>query len=160
MAWGGKRIKDATALPSDVAKGKVFYNNDGRQEGTYIPSAITIKKMILPSPSGESKNMSLNDPYNYTFSGSGFGNFKKFWTWVHPDYCQVIEGIKRVIGVGVNSNDTYSYCPTIKGETTIWAYESEGYDKPWFFQKENKIYICKYVDGMPKDKQITIYYTE
>lgn len=34
---GGGKIKDATALPSDVAKGKVFYNNDGRQEGTNEP---------------------------------------------------------------------------------------------------------------------------
>ena len=31
---GGKKIKDATAVPSDVAAGKVFYNNDGRQVGT------------------------------------------------------------------------------------------------------------------------------
>ena len=31
---GGGKIKDATALPSDVAKGKVFYNNQGRQVGT------------------------------------------------------------------------------------------------------------------------------
>lgn len=30
---GGGKIKDATALPSDVAKGKVFYNNEGRQVG-------------------------------------------------------------------------------------------------------------------------------
>lgn len=31
---GGKKIKDATALPPDVKKGKIFYNNDGRQVGT------------------------------------------------------------------------------------------------------------------------------
>lgn len=30
---GGKKIKDATALPEHVANGKVFYNNDGRQVG-------------------------------------------------------------------------------------------------------------------------------
>lgn len=34
---GGGKIKDATALPSDVAKGKVFYNNDGKQIGTNEP---------------------------------------------------------------------------------------------------------------------------
>ena len=32
---GGKIIKDATALPEDVASGKVFYNNAGRQVGTF-----------------------------------------------------------------------------------------------------------------------------
>lgn len=30
---GGGKIKDATALPEDVRKGKVFYNNQGRQIG-------------------------------------------------------------------------------------------------------------------------------
>lgn len=31
---GGGVIIDATALPSDVASGKIFYNNNGRQVGT------------------------------------------------------------------------------------------------------------------------------
>lgn len=30
---GGGKIRDATAVPSDVASGKVFYNNNGRQVG-------------------------------------------------------------------------------------------------------------------------------
>ena len=32
---GGRgKIKDATAIPSDVMNGKIFYNNDGRQVGS------------------------------------------------------------------------------------------------------------------------------
>ena len=45
---GGGKIKDATALPSDVASGKIFYNNQGRQEGTAniknIKTVTLIKK--------------------------------------------------------------------------------------------------------------------
>lgn len=32
-----KRIKDATASAGDVRKGKVFYNNDGKQSGVWEP---------------------------------------------------------------------------------------------------------------------------
>ena len=35
-----KRIKDATAVPSDVLSGKVFYNNQGRQIGSAPPQII------------------------------------------------------------------------------------------------------------------------
>lgn len=31
---GGKNTKDATAVPADVKKGKIFYNSEGRQVGT------------------------------------------------------------------------------------------------------------------------------
>lgn len=47
---GGKKIKDATAVSSDVAKGKVFYNNNGRQVGslvTYGKEIITLKKTTV-----------------------------------------------------------------------------------------------------------------
>ncbi len=52
---GGGKIKDATALPEDVASGKVFYNNDGRQVGSgnavksfmFYPSKNTSTPQIL-----------------------------------------------------------------------------------------------------------------
>lgn len=37
----GKKINDATAVPSDVMSGKVFYNNDGRQVGTHPKLTIS-----------------------------------------------------------------------------------------------------------------------
>lgn len=50
---GGKKIKDATAVPSDVAKGKVFYNNNGRQVG----DGKTLKTYVINIP----KNMEFTD---------------------------------------------------------------------------------------------------
>ncbi len=43
---GGKKIKDATAVPSDVAKGKVFYNNSGRQVGTSVGLPLIFSQQI------------------------------------------------------------------------------------------------------------------
>lgn len=40
-----KRIKDATAVPSDVLSGKVFYNNEGRQIGN--ASLSNVKTVII-----------------------------------------------------------------------------------------------------------------
>lgn len=50
---GGKKIKDATAVPGDVAQGKVFYNNDGRQVG----NGKTLKTYEITIP----KNTELTD---------------------------------------------------------------------------------------------------
>lgn len=49
---GGKKIKDATATPADVAAGKVFYNNNGKQTGT-LPtySGYQTLKSIIWNPS-------------------------------------------------------------------------------------------------------------
>lgn len=46
---GGGKIKDATALPSDVRNGKVFYNNAGRQVGTYDKGVEYIKTFTTPT---------------------------------------------------------------------------------------------------------------
>lgn len=56
---GGGKIKDATALPSDVAKGKVFYNNSGRQVGTG-----TVLKMIeISVPNGTKGDVKTPNSY-------------------------------------------------------------------------------------------------
>ncbi len=39
---GGVDLSDANAVPADVASGKIFYNNEGRQTGTYtLNSALS-----------------------------------------------------------------------------------------------------------------------
>lgn len=47
---GGKKIKDATAVPSDVAKGKVFYNNNGRQVGNNSNPWTDLKSIEITLP--------------------------------------------------------------------------------------------------------------
>lgn len=41
MAGGGKIIKDATATPEKVFEGEIFYNNAGRQMGTFSMADAT-----------------------------------------------------------------------------------------------------------------------
>ena len=41
---GGISTKDATAISSDVAAGKIFYNQDGRQSGIWTPSVEDLEK--------------------------------------------------------------------------------------------------------------------
>lgn len=53
-----KPITDATAVPSNVAKGKVFYNNDGRQVG--ISDAIQIKTISRNCTYGQGSYSSVN----------------------------------------------------------------------------------------------------
>ncbi len=62
---GGGKIKDATALPEDVASGKVFYNNDGRQVG----NGEIIKKYTFPLARG-----TKTDQYDYVclYDGTEF----------------------------------------------------------------------------------------
>lgn len=84
---GGKSTKDATAVPGDVKKGKIFYNNQGRQIGTAELLATKIfrfeKGTELQQPTynyshsycwgSQQKGV---DVYNYFNSGTGFYNFK------------------------------------------------------------------------------------
>lgn len=54
---GGHVINDATAMPEDVVSGKVFYNNDGKVEGTLpISSYAEIKSVTLPLKRSNSHN--------------------------------------------------------------------------------------------------------
>ena len=46
---GKLKIEDATANSSDVLKDKIFYNNNGRQVGTYEEVLIGLKKDVIYS---------------------------------------------------------------------------------------------------------------
>lgn len=108
MAWGGgKRIKDATALPSDVDKGKVFYNNAGRQVGTGNISKI--KSIMFPErserdPIGQiGETWRGGESYRYYHQDEHDGMFINNYNdcgWGNPEYSEEIQlGIKYIVGV-------------------------------------------------------------
>ena len=54
FSGGGGKIKDADALPGDVRSGKVFYNNQGRQEGTLESNPWSdLKSIEITMPKGD-----------------------------------------------------------------------------------------------------------
>ena len=80
---GGGKIKDATALPSDVLNGKIFYNNNGRQVGTLNQIGYPLKTLVLPTSDigseGEIENYWGVDRrvYNYIIKESDYYFFEK-----------------------------------------------------------------------------------
>ena len=60
---GGKKTKDATALPEDVRSGKTFYGKDGKQTGIWTPKVIdfTGDATAVPSDVAKGKVFYNND---------------------------------------------------------------------------------------------------
>ena len=74
-----KKIKDATATSSDVLSGKVFYNNDGRQLGTYEEVLDGLKCITIYSNetiSGSYTVPSNDDVCARTFSSSTMSSYR------------------------------------------------------------------------------------
>lgn len=75
---GGKKIKDATAVPGDVAQGEVFYNNDGRQVGSAELSGLKTYAFSISLAPGNSPFAYYDSMYfskNKTMKACVFNEF-------------------------------------------------------------------------------------
>lgn len=153
--WGGYTAKDATAEASDVLSGKVFYNSRGKQTGSYIPSAKMIKTIILPSPSGAvTEDYTLNDPSSYEIYNQYRVEPRDIWARTYPKYCQVIEGIDRIIAMSINGN--YHYCPSVPmSSATTYNYD----DEICFYHRNKCIYIGA-ENNFLNENQVMLYYMD
>lgn len=69
---GGHVINDATAMPEDVVSGKVFYNNEGKVEGTLPLSEYTeVKSVNIPVTADTSKSNTVDYRIRYLINQYG-----------------------------------------------------------------------------------------
>lgn len=107
---GGKKIRDADALPEDVRLGRVFYNNEGRQVGTLgsVQSCIVYKN---PDSNSE-KNLAVKGHVSYEFAKGGKEGACRAYDTINLYYHQSmlleydeivsieVDGIERELGIG------------------------------------------------------------
>lgn len=113
---GGKKIRDADALPEDVRLGRVFYNNEGRQVGTLG----SVQSYIISADPNEDKNKQASIGANllYIFYYNDVrpsiytNNFKttyyeKSELFAYDKIVSIeIDGIERELGIGKSRNAT------------------------------------------------------
>lgn len=157
---GGISTKDATAIPADVASGKIFYNAEGRQVG----SGKMIKKIIMPKRSGSYTSGTIRDGYRYRSSdGYRFGSFMEFDDNLIAGHYNGVNGIGHIIGVDIDG--IYTTCPSVSTGCTCYTYRNGGYDYPWFYHYGTWVYYARIINGQEipsnvRNRQITIYYVD
>ena len=148
-----KKIKDATATSSDVLSGKVFYNNDGRQVGTYAELIPDLKSIIIANVSSlpesqmrDSFPKSLDFDENGVTEGSsmtstGGGSYQ----W----YRRILTSITTLIGFRVNST-LFLTCISIRGvgQSTSCHTGNSDIDIPFYIVGGSIYMLEQYLDDL------------
>ncbi len=71
---------NATAVPSDVAQGKIFYNSNGEQTGTYVPSSGSSKNVQIASGVDRVATTSYTAVNGQSITVAKTGTYDVYWT--------------------------------------------------------------------------------
>lgn len=145
---GNPPITDATASPSDVTMGKVFYNNDGRQVGTGYNKSMTV---TLPYTEKWDSICSMwvdVDTYEQHYVSDMYDTVR----YDSSNYVS-IEGNHRIIDIEYNQT---TYTIVNRGNTNVFLAAAEGptfsligpisYVVFCFYPTELQIYHSDYQD--------------
>ena len=154
-----KPIIDATALPGDVLSGKIFYNNDGRQTGTF---EVPVKKLIATAK----QNYSTTG-YNCTglvrYDGSGIirsingGNSQSPYITV-KNYIDISGKQILYFRIPSMTNTVFNCLGAGIGIEVKFSYtESHGYKEISLYNKGNTLY---FYNSTGSDQTIEIYYID
>lgn len=144
---GNPPITDASAIPSDVTVGKVFYNNDGRQVGTGYNRSTTTVTLPYTENWNDRCNMWVDiDTYEQHYTSGMYDGIP----YDSSDYVS-IEGNHRIIDVDYNQT---TYTIVNRGNTNVFLAAAEGrtfsligpisYVVFCFYPTELQIYHSKY----------------
>lgn len=164
---GGNVINDATATPDDVVAGKVFYNNDGKVEGTLpISSYAEIKSVTLPLKRSNSYN-TFNYRTMYMYETNGTLGSEDWTGTVSQRYTSSISlTYTHVLYISIGS--TIVPLAIHRKCTAIAAYEKTHTDSNGgstyeitdygVYVKSGKIYTYSDSDSYVKLPTINLYY--
>lgn len=91
---GGGKIKDATATPKDVIKGKIFYNNNGRNVGTRGDYAIYSHK-FLKGKYDKSITAYSSEKF-YCTDGVSYSGYTSVPSWGDKVACLATAGLETI----------------------------------------------------------------
>lgn len=150
---GGISTKDATALPSDVAKDKIFYNANGRQIGSYNKPPMEIKSIILPeTKDGNYDSGEAVQCVRYEIEESSYNTELIRNNYTSYYYYSIIQGITNVIAVQINDNPIL-YCGTVAYESSVIATMWVVYGSTIATFEDGKLHV-----GWIEGDTITFYY--
>ena len=160
---GGKKIKDATALPEDVANGKIFYNNKGRQTGS--GKIIQEKSIVITKTNSSYDSITVTGTIIQWISGVRKSVYSMDQSM--RDYNQTIKlcdtSTKSILLCKVIVNrKTYSSPIMIDSELGVIGYEirdSNNYSALELFIYNNILYVY-FSSSNTVYHSFTLYYME
>ena len=140
---GKLKIEDATATPSDVMNGKIFYNNNGRQSGTLTTDVVKTYSFTLPSNGEMQQLIDIETGWIEVYfdidgcisvEGASSANYMDYQWMMYVDY-----GLKYIKSISINNVKSEVYCSSV----IYNSHENRAMNVTWEYRLYTKPYLSK-----------------